>query len=93
MTAPSAATAAPARRSAPSACSRLASSRATSPGRRPWASSSRRARAADTTFRYRAELAEGTVAFADSSRAAPRTFVRLAAITRRISRDVCGLPR
>jgi len=49
--------------------------------------------AAGTTFRYRAELADGTVAFADSSRGAPRTFVRLAAITRRISRDVCGLPR
>lgn len=49
--------------------------------------------AADTTFRYRAELAEGTVAFADSSPGLPRTFVRLAAVTRRVSRDVCGLPR
>jgi hypothetical protein len=50
-------------------------------------------RRADTTFRYRAELAEGTVAWADSSRGTPATFTRLAAITRRIARDVCGLRR
>jgi hypothetical protein len=46
-----------------------------------------------TTFRYRAELAEGTIAFSDSSRGMPPTFARLAAITRNISRDVCKLSR
>ena len=47
----------------------------------------------DTTFRYRAELAEGTIAFTDTSRGAPPTFMRLAALTRRLSRDVCKLSR
>ena len=46
-----------------------------------------------TTFTYRAELADGTIAFADSSRGAPPTFTRLAAFTRRVARGPCGLRR
>lgn len=47
----------------------------------------------DTTFTYRAELAEGTIAFADSSRGIPPTYTRLAAFTRQVSRQVCKLER
>lgn len=46
-----------------------------------------------TTFRYRAELADGTVAWADSSRGVPPTFTRLAAFTRVVARQVCKLRR
>jgi hypothetical protein len=46
-----------------------------------------------TTFRYRAETAEGTIAFADSSRGIPATFTRLAGLTRVVAREVCALPR
>lgn len=50
-------------------------------------------RAQDTTFRYVADLAEGRIAFADSSRNLPRSFLELAAFTRTVARGVCGLPR
>jgi hypothetical protein len=50
-------------------------------------------RARDTTFRYRARLAEGHVAFADSSRGLPRSFADLAGFTRAVSRQVCKLRR
>ena len=47
----------------------------------------------DTTFTYRAELADGTVSFADSSRGLPPTYTRLAAFTRQVARGTCGLKR
>ena len=47
----------------------------------------------DTTFTYRAELSEGTISFADSSRGLPPTYTRLAAFTRQVSRQVCKLRR
>ena len=47
----------------------------------------------DTTFRYRAELPDGSIAFADSSRALPESFAELAGFTRAVSREVCKLPR
>ena len=50
-------------------------------------------RAEDTTFRYRAELEDGTIAFADSSRGLPATYTRLAAFTRQVARGTCGLQR
>lgn len=50
-------------------------------------------RAGDTTFRYRADLAEGQIAFADSSSALPRSFTDLAGFTRAVSRQVCKLHR
>ena len=46
-----------------------------------------------TTFRYRAELGAGTVAWADSSPQLPKSFVALAAFTRTTARQVCGLER
>lgn len=49
--------------------------------------------AAETTFRYRARLEPGTIAFADSSRGIPPSFTGLAAFTRGVARGVCGLPR
>ncbi len=50
-------------------------------------------RSQDTTFRYRAELSEGTIAFTDSSRGQPPTYPRLAAFTRLVARQVCKLRR
>lgn len=47
----------------------------------------------ETTFRYRAELADGHVAFADSSPGLPRSFTDLAGLTRTVSRKACGLRR
>ena len=47
----------------------------------------------DTTFTYRAELSEGTISFADSSKGLPPTYTRLAAFTRQVSRQVCKLKR
>jgi hypothetical protein len=49
--------------------------------------------ASETTFRYRAELADGTIAFADSSRGMPPSYTRLAAFTRVVSRGPCKLRR
>ena len=49
--------------------------------------------AQDTTFRYRAELADGTISFADSSRGLPPTYTKLAAFTRIVARGPCGLGR
>ena len=49
--------------------------------------------AADTTFRYRADLADGRIAFADSSRGLPRSFSDLAGFVRVVSRQVCKLRR
>lgn len=46
-----------------------------------------------TTFKYRAELSDGTVSWADSSRGVPPTFIKLAGFTRLVSRQVCKLPR
>lgn len=50
-------------------------------------------RAQDTTFRYVADLAEGRIRFADSSRNLPPSFLRLAAFTRATAREVCRLRR
>jgi len=50
-------------------------------------------RADKTTFSYRAELADGRIAFADSSRGLPPTFNDLAGFTRAVSRQVCNLRR
>jgi len=47
----------------------------------------------DTTFTYRAELADGTIAFADSSRGLPKTYTRLATFARTTARRVCKLRR
>ena len=44
-------------------------------------------------LRYRARMEAGTVAFADTSRAVPRSFQALAAFTKDVTEDVCGLER
>ena len=44
-------------------------------------------------LRYEAEMPEGTVAFADTSRRQPKATYELAALTRRIAKGTCGLPR
>ena len=44
-------------------------------------------------LRYRARMEAGTVAFADTSPGAPRSFQALAAFTKDITEDVCGLER
>ena len=42
---------------------------------------------------YRVRLQAGTVAFSDTSRANPRSFLALAAFTKDVAEDVCGLQR
>lgn len=44
-------------------------------------------------LRYRARMEAGTVSFADTSRGNPRSFLALAAFTKDITEDVCGLTR
>lgn len=44
-------------------------------------------------LRYRLRLAQGTVRFADNSRGQPPAMALTQAFTRRVARDVCGLPR
>jgi hypothetical protein len=44
-------------------------------------------------LRYRARMEAGTVAFADTSRDSPRSFQALAAFTKDVTEDVCGLER
>ena len=44
-------------------------------------------------LRYRVRMEAGTVAFADTSRNNPRSFLALAAFTKDVTEDVCGLER
>jgi hypothetical protein len=44
-------------------------------------------------LRYTARMEAGTVAFADTSRGSPRSFLALAAFTKDVTEDVCGLVR
>jgi hypothetical protein len=44
-------------------------------------------------LRYSVRLEAGTVRFSDTSPRQPRVFFRVAALTRRIARGPCGLPR
>jgi hypothetical protein len=46
-----------------------------------------------TVLTYRVRLAQGTVAFSDSSANQPRAFFALQALTKDIAEDVCGLQR
>jgi hypothetical protein len=42
---------------------------------------------------YRVRLEAGTVAFSDTSRGNPKSFYQLAAFTKDVSEDVCGIVR
>jgi hypothetical protein len=42
---------------------------------------------------YRVRMGTGTVAFSDTSRGNPRSFLRLAAFTKDVTERVCGLER
>jgi hypothetical protein len=42
---------------------------------------------------YRVRLEQGTIAFSDTSRGAPRSFLQLAAFTKDVSERVCGIIR
>jgi hypothetical protein len=42
---------------------------------------------------YRVRMEAGTVAFADTSRGSPRSFQALAAFTKDVAEDVCGIDR
>jgi len=42
---------------------------------------------------YRVRMEAGTVAFADTSRDPPRSFQQLAAFTKDVAEDVCGVDR
>ena len=44
-------------------------------------------------LRYTARMEAGTVSFADTSRGNPRSFLALAAFTKDVTEDVCGLAR
>ena len=44
-------------------------------------------------LRYTARMEAGTVSFADTSRGNPRSFLALAAFTKDVTEDVCGLDR
>ena len=44
-------------------------------------------------LRYKARMEKGTVSFADTSKGNPPSFLRLAAFTKDITEDVCGLER
>jgi hypothetical protein len=44
-------------------------------------------------LRYRVRMEAGTVAFADTSRNNPRSFLALAAFTKDVTEGVCGLER
>jgi hypothetical protein len=42
---------------------------------------------------YRVRMEAGTVAFADTSRGSPNSFQQLAAFTKDVAEDVCGIDR
>jgi hypothetical protein len=42
---------------------------------------------------YRARMQKGTIAFSDTSRGNPKSFLALAAFTKDVTEDVCGLTR
>jgi hypothetical protein len=42
---------------------------------------------------YRVSMEGGTIAFSDTSPGVPRTFLRLAAFTKDVAEDVCGIRR
>ena len=42
---------------------------------------------------YRARMEAGTVSFSDTSRANPKSFLQVAAFTKDVTEDVCGLNR
>jgi hypothetical protein len=42
---------------------------------------------------YRVRLEAGTVSFSDTSRGSPRSFLALAAFTKDVAEDVCGIDR
>ena len=44
-------------------------------------------------LRYTARMEAGTVSFADTSRGNPKSFLALAAFTKDVTEDVCGLAR
>ena len=44
-------------------------------------------------LRYAARMEAGTVSFADTSRGNPKSFLALAAFTKDVTEDVCGLER
>jgi len=44
-------------------------------------------------LRYTARMEAGTVTFADTSRGNPKSFLALAAFTKAVTEDVCGLER
>ena len=44
-------------------------------------------------LRYTARMEAGTVSFADTSRRNPKSFLALAAFTKDVTEDVCGLER
>ena len=44
-------------------------------------------------LRYTARMEAGTVAFSDTSRGNPKSFLALAAFTKAVTEDVCGLER
>ncbi len=47
----------------------------------------------NAVFRYVVRGQDGTVSFSDTSRGQPATFQGLAALTRRLAKGPCGLPR
>jgi hypothetical protein len=47
----------------------------------------------DFVLRYTVRLEDGTIEFSDTSRALPQVLLELAAFTREVSKQVCGLPR
>ena len=44
-------------------------------------------------LRYSARMEAGTVSFADTSRGNPKSFLALAAFTKDVAEDVCGIER
>lgn len=46
-----------------------------------------------TALSYRARMEAGTIAFSDSSRGSPKSFLALAAFTKDVTERVCGLER
>ena len=44
-------------------------------------------------LRYRARMQKGTVSFSDTSKGNPPSFLALAAFTKDVTEDVCGLER
>jgi hypothetical protein len=42
---------------------------------------------------YRVRMEAGTIAFSDTSRGSPRSFLALAAFTKDVAEDVCGIDR